>query len=133
MSGAGGNGSAVLDDPALVEVRALYRVGDLVLFVGAGVSAAAGLPSWGGLVGQLVARAKARGVAVDEIERLVAKERFVDALAAAEGAVGGPELVAVVKEALVRDVPEIGVPCPRGDPAAAACAGSAKTVFTMAS
>jgi hypothetical protein len=100
MFGAGGSGSAVPDDPALAEVRALYRAGDLVLFVGAGVSAAAGLPSWGGLVGQLVARANAHGVAVDEIEGLVGKERFIDAMAAAESAVAGTELVAVVKEAL---------------------------------
>src|SRR5262245_28032317 len=63
------------DDPALDELRQRYREGNLVLFVGAGVSAAAGLPSWARLVDTLAQRARARGAAaeaIDDIGRLVA-------------------------------------------------------------
>ena len=100
-------------DPALDEIRQKYQAGDVVLFVGAGVSAAAGLPSWAELVRRLVARAKVRGEATDEMEALAAGGRYVDAISAAEDAVGGPELIAVVKDALddsrlVREVPEVG-------------------------
>jgi hypothetical protein len=103
-------------DPALLEVREHYRGGDLVLFVGAGVSNAAGLPSWAGLVARLVELARARGVAardVDEIETLARTGRFIDALSAVAGAVGEPEFVSVVKQALddrklAPVVPDIG-------------------------
>jgi hypothetical protein len=99
-------------DPALDEVRQHYLDGDLVLFVGAGVSAAAGLPSWPKLVELVAARAKARGADVDEVQRLLDGEHFIDALSAAVDGAGQTELTAVVKSALddrrlVPEVPEI--------------------------
>ena len=110
------DGAAAVWDPALAEVREHYRRGDLVLFVGAGVSASAGLPSWSKLVEALLVRAKARGAgagAVGEVERLLAQNRYVDALSAASAAAGPGDMVAVVKSALddqtlVPAVPEIG-------------------------
>ena len=82
-----------LRDPALDELRQRYREGELVLFAGAGVSAAAGLPSWGKLVGALLDRAKARGAtadAVGEVEQLPRPATgtlrvLADAVSAAEG------------------------------------------------
>ncbi|MFT3770760.1 MAG: AAA-like domain-containing protein [Minicystis sp.] len=103
-------------DLALDEVREKYRKGDLVLFVGAGVSAAAKLPSWGELVGQLTIRAKARGArpeALSEIEDLISRRQYIDAITAVRDLVGEPELIAVVERMLddrqlVPDIPEIG-------------------------
>jgi len=86
---------AVIHDPALDELRQAYRDGDLVLFVGAGVSAAAGLPSWAKLVEKLLERARARGataLVLGEIDALLKKGRFIDALSAARDAVGEQEL-----------------------------------------
>jgi SIR2-like domain len=111
-----GDDAQVHSDPALLEVREHYRNGDLVLFVGAGVSNAAGLPSWAGLVTKLAERAKTRGAAareMDEIEKLARGGRLIDALTAVAVAVGELELVSVVKQTLddrqlVREVPEIG-------------------------
>jgi NAD-dependent SIR2 family protein deacetylase len=103
-------------DPALEDLRQRYREGELVLFVGAGVSAAAGLPSWSKLVEALLARAAARGAGsdvVDEVKQLLAGNRYVDALTAAASAAGAQDMIAVVKFALddrtlVADVPAIG-------------------------
>jgi NAD-dependent SIR2 family protein deacetylase len=70
-------------DPALDELRQAYRDRALVLFVGAGVSAAAGLPSWAKLVKILAERAAARGATaevLDEIDSLAKSWRFIDAL-----------------------------------------------------
>jgi hypothetical protein len=113
MAPATGEQGSATRDPALDELRARYRDGDLVLFVGAGVSAAAGLPSWAKLVEQLLARARARGADVSEVERLLAKDRYADALTAAADAVSEGDLIAVVKAALddrtlAPEVPEIG-------------------------
>ncbi|MFS8066940.1 MAG: AAA-like domain-containing protein [Byssovorax sp.] len=102
-------------DPALDELRQAYQGGDLVLFVGAGVSAAAGLPSWARLVKDLAARARARGATaavLDEIDAFAKSGRFIDALTAAKTAVGAGDFGAVVEGALddrnVLEVPEIG-------------------------
>jgi hypothetical protein len=105
-----------MSDPALLEVRDGYLSGDLVLFVGAGVSAAAGLPGWGQLIKQLVERAKAKGAdpaALDEVDQLLAMSRYIDAITATADAIGESEFNEVVKAALddrklVKDVPAIG-------------------------
>jgi hypothetical protein len=108
----GGGGGA---DPALEELRRKYQKGDLVLFVGAGVSAAAGLPSWGRLVDTLVGPAAARGASaevLDEIGKLRAAGKFIDALTLARDAVGDVEFAEIVEHELddqrVMEVPEVG-------------------------
>src|SRR5689334_20245008 len=90
-------------DPVLEELRRKYQEGDLVLFAGAGVSAAAGLPSWGRLVELLVERARGRGAHVellDEIGKLRERGQFINALTAAKEAMGDAEFGTVVEESL---------------------------------
>ncbi|MDC0676995.1 hypothetical protein [Sorangium atrum] len=48
-------------DPALQDLRKAYESGQLVVFAGAGVSAAAGLPGWQKLTEQMVARLRVSG------------------------------------------------------------------------
>src|SRR5437762_564540 len=90
-------------DPALDELGEAYRKGDLVLFVGAGVSAAAGLPSWLRLVEHLTERAEARGAeagTLAEIEHLVQKQQFIDALSAVKDCLGPSDFGAAVERQL---------------------------------
>ena len=94
---------AAIPDHALDDLRQAYRDGELVLFVGAGVSAAAGLPSWAKLVEKLVERARARGATagvLDEIDKLATSGRLIDALTAAKSAVGAGDFGAAVEAAL---------------------------------
>jgi AAA domain-containing protein/SIR2-like protein len=110
-----GRGGA-LADPAFEELRQEYRRGNLVLFIGAGVSEAAGLPSWRRLVQLLTDRARACGAAPNtlaEIDGFVEAGRFIDAFTAARDIVGHQEFVAVVKHNLddrekITGIPEIG-------------------------
>jgi hypothetical protein len=91
------------EDPAWAEVREAYRDRNLGLFVGAGVSAAVGLPSWGSLVERLLERARARRAddeTLKEIEELARRQRYIDALSAAKQVVGGPDFGAVVEHSL---------------------------------
>ncbi|MEP7122766.1 MAG: SIR2 family protein [Byssovorax sp.] len=60
-----------LSDPLLADLREAYLDEDLILFAGAGLSAAAGLPSWARLVELLADGARARSVAAPELERLL--------------------------------------------------------------
>src|SRR5436190_883197 len=116
VQGAEAGATGTAGDPALDELRRAYRAGDLVLLAGAGVSAAAGLPSWGELLKLLSARARARGAsgaAIAEIDELAGEGHFIDAITAARDAMGAAELGAVVEQSLddrrlVADVPEIG-------------------------
>jgi hypothetical protein len=104
-------------DPALHEVRQAYRRGELVLFVGEGLSEAAGLPSRVELVGRLVELARARGAraeALTEIDALLKAGSAVKALSAARDAVGEQEFAVVVRKsfddrALVKQLPELGL------------------------
>jgi hypothetical protein len=57
---AGSDGEAGPRDPALDELREAYESGQLIVFAGAGVSAAAGLPGWKRLVELLAERARSR-------------------------------------------------------------------------
>ncbi len=110
------DGAGVSIDPALEELRKTYREGDVMLFAGAGVSAAAGLPSRERLVDLLHTRAReqrrASAEALAEIAGLQAAGKFIDALSAAKSAVGAPDFGEVVERALddrrVLEVPEIG-------------------------
>jgi hypothetical protein len=124
-----GAGSAVRD-PALDELLQKYREGNLVLFAGAGVSAAAGLPSWGRLASLLAERARTRGAArevLGEIEALAKAGRFIDALTAAKDAIGPAEFGEIVEASLddrkVLAVPEVGQ-------AIASLAGGLRAVLT---
>jgi hypothetical protein len=109
------DGAGVSIDLALDELRKTYREGDVVLFVGAGVSAAAGLPSWEQLVDVLHTRARGRRASADalaEILRLKAAGKFIDALSVAKLALGDVEFDEVVERELddqrILEVPEIG-------------------------
>src|SRR5262249_24532411 len=82
-------------DPALDELQRRDREGELVLFVGAGVSVAAGLAAPGKLGGPLVAAAEwlpADARAINEIEALAHHERYLDAITAARDLLGDAEL-----------------------------------------
>jgi NAD-dependent SIR2 family protein deacetylase len=101
-------------DPAFAELREAYESGNLVVFVGAGVSAAAGLPSWGRLVELLLDRARGRRVdpgVLTEIEELAKARQYIDALSAVKEALGATEFATVVERHLddaLADEPEVG-------------------------
>ncbi|MFL5349034.1 MAG: SIR2 family protein, partial [Hyalangium sp.] len=95
--------STVTSDPALAELREAYESGKLVIFAGAGVSAAAGLPGWKRLVELLSERARARGVAdavLQEIAELTAARQFIDALSALKDCLGAPDFCTVIERHL---------------------------------
>ncbi len=102
------------DDPGFAEVCEHYRAEQLTLFVGAGVSAAAGLPSWGRLVELLSEAARAGGASADalaEIEALAGKGKLIDALGALRHVLGAASFGAVVERRLddrgVTDLPDV--------------------------
>ncbi|MEQ1503902.1 MAG: SIR2 family protein [Myxococcota bacterium] len=88
------------------------RTDRLVLFVGAGVSAAAGLPSWSGLIKEIRDRS---GVALDgedegELNDLVAEGALVSALTLLKGLVGQNvfgDLVAILLDDKGREIPVV--------------------------
>jgi hypothetical protein len=100
-------------DPALEELREAYEGGNLVIFAGAGISAAAGLPSWKQLVDILLDRAKARGAsqaALAEIVEMIDKEQLIEALSALKDCLGGPEFGVTIERHLSdrdRPIPEV--------------------------
>ncbi|MEP7121502.1 MAG: SIR2 family protein [Byssovorax sp.] len=78
-------------DPLFADIRAEYARGELILFVGAGISAAAGLPSWKRLVEALLDRARGRSApaeALQEIADYLARGSFIDALGAVKACLG---------------------------------------------
>lgn len=88
-------------DPALDELGEAYRGGDLVLFVGAGVSAAAGLPSWSRLVEALTERARgAPAATLEEIADLARRQQFIDALSALKDCLGPADFGRAVERQL---------------------------------
>lgn len=95
-------GAAKADDQALNELREAYRGGNLVLFVGLGVSAAAGLPSWDRLIQLMLKRARWRvtGKVVAEIVELSEDRRYIDALTAVKAALGKDEFATVIERHL---------------------------------
>jgi hypothetical protein len=95
--------SAPFSDPLLADLREAYLGEDLLLFAGAGVSAAAGLPSWKRLVELLFDRAQARNVAaptLQEIADLLAREQLIDALSAVKAALGPNDFGTTVERLL---------------------------------
>ncbi|HLL55112.1 MAG TPA: hypothetical protein VK447_16270, partial [Myxococcaceae bacterium] len=103
----------VSDGGGMEELHRAYLTGNLVVFVGAGVSAGAGLPSWRGLVETLVERARARGAPpehLSEVQGLLGRGQLIDALSAVKDLLGGSEYGAVVERELDdrgRPVPEV--------------------------
>jgi hypothetical protein len=101
------------DTDVFADLRAAYLSGNLVVFVGAGVSAAAGLPTWPRLAEQMLERLRAghaHADAVAEVAYLVEKGRLVDALSAVRLALGPQEFDVAVEKACDdsgRDVPEV--------------------------
>ncbi|WP_437849783.1 SIR2 family protein [Sorangium sp. So ce363] len=116
MTMAADRGSSDIDvpnDPALQDLRKAYESGQLVVFAGAGVSAAAGLPGWQKLTEQMVARLRVSGAQASilaEIEELAQRQQYTEALSAVKLSLGAPEFCAAVERALDdsdRDVPEV--------------------------
>lgn len=80
-----------------------YAGGDLVVFVGAGISAAAGLLSWRQLTQEFLDRLRGEGKApsvVDEVDELIRGRQFIDALSAIKQALGAHEFNLAVEKAV---------------------------------
>jgi hypothetical protein len=116
-------------DPALDELREAYESGQLVVFAGPGISAAAGLPSWKRLVELLADRARARNAdtaTLAEIAILAGRSQYIDALSAAKHFLGVSEFGTVIERHLDdrrADEPEVAA-------AIAALAPKLRTVLT---
>jgi hypothetical protein len=92
-----------MPDPLLDELRDAYRGGELVLFVGPGLTIAAGLPDEAALARQAVARLRGRGAPDDqvaEIEELLARRGPRAALLAAREALGAADFDGMIEKAL---------------------------------
>lgn len=117
------------DSPLLADLRAAYATGNLIVFAGAGISVAAGLPTWPELARQVLGLVRAAGAsddAVAEVEHLVKLGRLVDALSAAKEALGGHELEIAIEKA----VDDTGRPPPEVVAAIAALAPRLRAVVT---
>jgi hypothetical protein len=100
-----------MDSVILRDLRKAYEAGGLIVFVGAGISAAARLPTWKGLAEALRDRARGYGAgseALEEMEELIKKDQLLEAVSAAKHALRG-EFEREVRAALDdagRTVPE---------------------------
>jgi hypothetical protein len=86
-------------DSTLADLHRAYRQGNVVLFVGAGLSVAADLPSRGRVVELLTERAKAQGAAAETLAEIAAfaeKHQLLDAISAAKECLGAVEFGAVI-------------------------------------
>jgi hypothetical protein len=110
----------ILDD-----LRRVYEKGELIVFVGAGVSRAGGLPALPELAQRLLDRVRGDGRAasleVQAIERSVQQEKFIEALSALKdpGALGELEFNIEVSKALDdsdRPIPEVALAIARLGP-----------------
>jgi NAD-dependent SIR2 family protein deacetylase len=111
--------SAAIDPAVIEEVRDALEGGNLVLFAGGGVSAAAGLPTWRQLAEKVVEVMRGRGLgdaAVEEVAELGRSQRTIEALATAEHALGSE----VYEEMIERELDDAGREIP---PIARALAG----------
>jgi hypothetical protein len=96
------------------DLRKDYEVGAVRLFVGAGVSSAAKLPTWRELVELLrdeVRNGEENEERAAEIQELLARGRYIDALSSAKQVLGAPRFVRVVQKTLddepVRELPPL--------------------------
>lgn len=90
--------------PEIVQdLRDAYATGNLVVFAGAGVSAAAGLPSWPRLAQDLRDRLHREGKPTDvigEVDDLIKQWRLIDALSAIKHALGALEFDIAIEKAV---------------------------------
>lgn len=98
----------------LAELRGILARGELVLFVGAGVSRSAGLPTWQGLVSQLVDVARTTGAfpqQLAEIDNLVGEGKLIDAMTELESALTpagfGREVEQILDDSQIANLPPI--------------------------
>lgn len=103
-------------DPALDEVRQSYRQGNLVVFAGAGISMAVGLPSWEVLARDLAMHPRvqrADSAVQHEINDLLQTRQLIDALTAIERCIGDAEFASVVErrldDSMVVSPPDVAV------------------------
>jgi hypothetical protein len=102
-----------LMSPAFLELREQYERGQLVAFVGAGVSAAAGLPGWSHLVGLLAQAVRQRGAGeaeLTEMDQLAARQQYVEAVSAARDILGESEFCTLIERQLddkLKQVPAV--------------------------
>lgn len=118
-----------LQDPALAELRDFYTAGELILFVGAGFSMAAGLPSWAQLVREVIQYSRLRGAdatRISEMETLLQRGEFIDALSVAQELLRGPDFGALVE----RQLDDKGRPLPEGLQAVAKLGPRLRAVLT---
>jgi len=100
--------------PTFRKLAQVYQNGELIAFVGAGVSRAAGLPTWFGLVEQVREEALDNGVSpstLAEVDELRNSGKLIAALTELSHALGTPVFVGIVKELLNdkgREVPPLG-------------------------
>ncbi len=105
--------SGGVDAAVIEELREALDGGNLVLFVGGGISAAAGLPTWRQLAEVVTEKVRERGhdeMVVDELSELAQSQRYIEALAAAEHALGADEFARFLQRELDdtgREVPPI--------------------------
>ncbi|WP_437672842.1 AAA-like domain-containing protein [Sorangium sp. So ce131] len=99
-------------DPLVAQLRGAYEQGNLIAFVGAEVSAAAGLPTREQLARALIERLRGRADVVAEVEEFVERRAYLSALSAAAAGLGKEEFGSAVEEALRDDdveLPEVVV------------------------
>ena len=95
------------------DLRAVYEAGNLVLFIGAGISAAGGLPTWKQLAEILceqVKRMSGKDAEASEIQEYISNRSYLDALSASKHALGPLEFGSIVERKLnddERNIPEI--------------------------
>ncbi|CAN98913.1 putative membrane protein [Sorangium cellulosum So ce56] len=102
-----------MDEEILEQLRERYTSGNLIVFAGAGVSAAAGMPTWKQLAEKLRDRARRRSAdpgVIDEIQQYISSNQLINALSAARLALGPQDFNWTVDKELDdtgRDVPEL--------------------------
>ena len=87
----------------LHDLRDAYATGDLVVFAGAGVPAAAGLPTWPTLAQGLRNRLHTDGKPpelIGEVDELIQRRQLIDALSAIKHALGAHEFDLAVEKAV---------------------------------
>ncbi|XXX80956.1 SIR2 family protein [Sorangium sp. So ce134] len=85
------------------DLRTAYADGKLIIFAGAGISKAGGLPTWPELAKQLRDRIATEGRRLDtlpEIDELIRQGRWIDALSGARAALGDTEFFSAIKKAV---------------------------------
>jgi len=88
--------------PRLTDLHAAYATGNLIVYGGAGISAAAGLPTWPALAANLLTRLRTENASPDaiaEVDDLLKRGHLIDALSAIKHALGAPEFDLAVEKA----------------------------------